>query len=139
MTRKTLLLWLLAVVVCVIAANWIGSSVMETVIHDPEWPAGLGKLSDVPKRYPPVVQSAAATKLVQLASAAGIQLRRDVNEEGTAEGWDERRAAMEEYIRTQLERSGNAIDLPPAEVVQWLTRNAAALDAIRDHLLSGAP
>lgn len=136
---KTLLLWLVALVVCVLAVNFIGSSVMETVTRDPEWPGGLGKLSEMPKRYPPVAESAAAKKLVRLASAAGIELRRGVNEEGTASGWDERRKAMQAYLSTQLERSGDAIDLPPAEVTQWLIRNAAALDAVRDHLLSGAP
>lgn len=106
------------------------------------WPGGLGRLDAVPKRFPVTEQSAGATKLVQLASAAQIDLA--VRERlGTAKPPDARfeaaRTAISDYVKTQFERSGDAIDAPPPPAAHYLAENEQALNAVRDHLLSGTP
>lgn len=81
-------------------------------------------------------QSADATKLVQLAAAADIELRPGAAHPNDAANL-ERREAFDRYLRAQLERSGDSIDAPPPAVAKYLADNAADIDAIRDHLLGG--
>ena len=109
-----------------------------------EWPANLGALDAVPKRYPAAEQSAGATRLVQLASGASIELRpRTKGNDITRRESDNRRSAVRksinDYIRVQFERSAHTIDAPPAPVAEYLAANNVPLDDTRDHLLSGAP
>lgn len=110
------------------------------------WPGDLGPLDSAPKRFPVAEQSAGATKLVQLASAAHIDLaprERRGNVAIASKPADANasavRAAIGEYVKTQFERSGDAIDAPPPLAEQYLAENEQALDAVRDHLLGGTP
>jgi hypothetical protein len=106
------------------------------------WPAHLGSLAEVPKRFPDTEQSEGATKLIALANAAHVDLAprvRSQTPETKRDPMQATRKAIGEYVQAQLERSGDAIDAPPPAVAQYLAENAAALDAIRDHVLSGAP
>lgn len=107
------------------------------------WPAKLGSLSEVPKRFPDTEQSEGATKLIALASAAHVNLaprnRSSSMPETKPDPMQATRKAIGEYVQTQLERSGDAIDAPPPAVADYLAENGAALDAIRDHVLSGVP
>ena len=91
---------------------------------------------DVPKRFPPAKDNAAATQLYTLATEADIDLRQHTRRGGMRE---ELRDEFIEYVRVQLERSGDTIDAPPAEVARYLTDKAVTLDQIRALALSGTP
>jgi len=141
---------LLSVVAVVILAfiGWLAflgyATRQEHRAADVGWPSSLGLLDEVPKRFPDAEQSAGATKLVQLASAAHLELRprERMGSVATPKPGDVNviaRKAIGEYVKTQFERSGDAIDAPPPPAAQYLAENEAALNAVRDHLLSGAP
>ncbi len=106
-----------------------------------EWPGNLGTLDEVPHRYPAAEQSAGATRLVQLASGANIDLKPRVKTDISRRESEARRSAVRkdisEYIKAQFERSGDAIDAPPPIVAEYLAAHAVPLDDTRDHLLSG--
>lgn len=134
---KTLLLWLALVVVGIGAALFFGRSRVETGTANRTWPLGLGVVADAPKRFPATKDNAAATKLIELAADAEIDLRPSRARRGGLSS--DLREALVEYVRVQLERSGDTIDAPTADVARYLTENATALDEIQKHALSGAP
>ena len=136
---KTLRIWLALVVLGIVAALYFGRSRVETGTTNRPWPLGLGVVADAPKRFPPVKENAAATRLVELAAKADVDLRRSGSRRGSGGVQEDLRDELAEYLRVQLERSGDAIDAPPADVARYLTENAATLDAIRTLALSGAP
>lgn len=136
---KTLRIWLALVVLGIVAALYFGRSRVETGTTNRPWPLGLGMVVDAPKRFPPAKENAAATRLVELAAKADVDLRRSSTRRGRGGVQEELRDEVIEYVRVQLERSGDAIDAPPAEVARYLTDNAATLDAIRALALSGTP
>ena len=145
---KKALLFTAAIVVIVL----VGSSCLYGYFATKEkraasvpWSAGLGSLDDAPRHFPLVTQSAGATKLVALASRAHIDMvpryhARDTDKamKPNEQGADVRKA-LGDYIKEQFERSGDAIDAPPPLAAHYLAENDAALNAVRDHLLSGAP
>jgi hypothetical protein len=131
---KTLGIWLALVVVGIGAALYFGRSRVETGTGNRPWPLGLGLVADAPKRYPATKDNAAAVKLIELARKADVDLRQSRR----MTGYEERRALMN-YVREQLERSGDAIDAPPADIAEQLEQHAAALDEIRAHVLSAGP
>jgi hypothetical protein len=130
---RTVLLWVIAIGALLAVALWIGFAVMTSMAADREWPAGLGKLTDAPKKNPPTWESESAEELVRLTAAAGIELRPGVRRSPLPASGEPRKA-LTDYVRAQLERSGDAIDAPPDAVAVWLAENAAPLDAVRDHL-----
>lgn len=133
---RTLWIWLGLVVLGIAAALFFGRSRVETGTANRPWPLGLGALSDVPKRFPLTKDNAAATQLYTLAADADIDVRQRARRAGMRE---ELRDEFIEYVRVQLERSGDTIDAPPADVARYLTDNAATLDQIRTLALSGTP
>jgi hypothetical protein len=133
---KTALLWLALVLVGIGAALYFGRSNFETGTADRPWPLGLGKTLDAPKHFPSTKDNEAAGKLVSLAAGVHIDLRPS---RGPRWGPDGRREDLTEYLRTQLERSSDVIDAPPAEIAEYLQENEARLDEILDHLLNGPP
>jgi hypothetical protein len=134
---KTLWLWLALVVLGIGAALYFGRSRVETGTVNRAWPLGLGVVADAPKRFPVTKDNAAATKLVELAADAEVDLRPSRARRGGMSS--DLREALIEYVQVQLERSGDAIDAPPSEVARYLADNAAALDEIKTHALSGGP
>jgi hypothetical protein len=136
---KTLWIWLALVVLGIAAALYFGRSRVETGTANRPWPLGLGVVGDVPKRFPVAKDNAAATQLVKLAAEAEVELRHSPRRRGMGHVREELRDAFAEYVRVQLERSGDTIDAPPSDVVRYLTANAAALDGIRTLALSGTP
>lgn len=133
----------LVLLVVVVIAGWLGframASVQENRAAEMQWPSNLGTLDEVPKRFPPTRQSEAATKLVQLAAVAGVELRprADAARAQATAKTTEIRKALGEYTKAQLERPGDAIEAPPPAVASYLATHEAALNAVRDHLLSG--
>jgi hypothetical protein len=136
---KPLWIWLALVILGIGAALFFGRSRVETGTANRPWPLGLGVVADAPKRFPPAKDNAAATQLVELAAAADVELRYSPGRRSRGGVREELRDAFTEYVRVQLERSGDTIDAPPAEVARYLTDNAAPLDRIRTLALSGAP
>lgn len=132
---KKALLFVVAVVVVVVGGwflAWRYYASTEAHAGKVAW-AGLGAVDSVPQRFPEGKQSAGATKLVSLASAVHIDFgSRSSASKPLVE-------AISNYLKTQLECGGDAIDAPPPLVAQYLADNEKALDAVRDHLLSGAP
>lgn len=134
---KTLWIWLALVAIGICAALFFGRSRVETGTAKRKWPLGLGLVSDAPKRFPAVKENAAAARLIELAANADVELRAsDWRRIGVSQ---DLREGFGDYLRVQLERSGDAIDAPPPDVVRYLTKNAAALDEIRTLVLSGGP
>ncbi len=145
---KKALLFVVAIIVLVVGGWFVALryyEAKETRAAQVAW-VGLGSVDATPQRFPDVKQSAGATKLVALASAAHIDMEpryraRDVNTQ-TKPAPDaqtiEVRKALGDYIKEQFERTGDAIDAPPPVAAHYLAENDAALNAIRDHILSGA-
>lgn len=107
-------------------------------VEEKDWPAGLGKLSSVPARYPDRQQNASADRLIVLAQAAGVDLRHDSRsrEERVAQVWVD----VRDYIRKEIEHAGVAPPDPlPESVVEYLTKHEAALAEVRQHLLTAPP
>ena len=132
---KTLFLWLALVIIGIGAALYFGRSRVQTGAADRPWPLGLGVTVDAPKRFPATKDNAPATKLLELAAKADVDLKQN------GERWsrDDDREALVAYLQVQLERSGDTIDAPPSDVAKYLTKNAAALDEIRALVLGGEP
>jgi hypothetical protein len=132
-------------IVGVVIVAWVALSAYSVVKMNraaaAPWPASLGTIDDVPARFTAAEQSASATRLVQLAAAANIDLKpRERNAPPrTAARPDPMRATVGDYVRKQLERSSDAIDAPPAAVAQRLAKDDAAISAVRNQLLSGPP
>jgi hypothetical protein len=135
---KALWIWLSLVILGIAAALFFGRSRVETGTANRPWPLGLGVVADAPKRFPPAKENAAATQLVELAAKAEVDLRHSPTRRGRGVR-EELRDAFAEYVRVQLERSGDAIDVTPPEVARYLTANVAPLDEIRTLALSGTP
>src|SRR5213075_2923865 len=105
--RKALLVLLpLAAAVYVASWFWAGDEVAAAAARP--WPAGLGTLAAVPRRYPPQHENEAARKLAKLAE------RFAANDAVTA------------YVRREIARGELTIAEPPA---------TGDLTAIRDLLL----
>ena len=142
--RKALLV--VVALVVIVVGGWFAVRAYATTRENRAaavaWPARLGSLADVPKRFPDTEQSESATKLIALASAAHVNLaprNRSSMPETKPDPMKAIRKDVGEYVKAQLQRSGDAIDAPPPAVAQYLAENAAALDAARDHILGGAP
>lgn len=136
---KPFRIWLALVIVGIALALYFGRSRVETGTANRPWPLGLGVVADAPKRFPPAKDNAAATQLVKLAADAEVELRYSRTRRNAGGVREELRDEFIEYVRTQLERSGDTIDAPPTEVARYLTENAAPLDEIRTLALSGTP
>lgn len=136
---KTRWIWLALVILGIGAALYFGRSRVETGTANRPWPLGLGVVADAPKRFPPAKDNAAATQLVKLAAEAETDLRPSRTRRGMGVVREDLREEFAEYVRVQLERSGDAIDAPPPDVARYLAENAAPLDEIRTLALSGTP
>lgn len=129
---KKLWIWLALVVTGIAAALFFGRSRVQQSVPNQPWPLALGPVSDAPKHFPSTKQNEPAARLVSLARNARVDLRA----EDEPRMLDDLGREFREYLRVQLERSGEAIDAPPSDVARYLTDNAATLDEIRTLVLS---
>ena len=144
---KKVVLSVVTIAILAVITIWAIGSAKSKEAAKHEWPANLGTLDEVPKRFPPAEQSAGATRLVQLASGANIDIKPKVKEDvprevsrREAEGKrSAQRKAINDYLRVQFERSGNEIDAPPPVAAEYLDSHRVPLDDTRDFLLSGTP
>src|SRR5687768_14341357 len=72
---KKIILSLFTIAVLGVITVWVIGSSRQKEAAQREWPGNLGTLDQVPHRYPAAEQSAGATRLVQLASGARIDLK----------------------------------------------------------------
>jgi len=139
---KKAVLWFVAVLVSVWALLYLGAGILDRSDRTHEWPNGLGSIDEVPKHFPDTEMSRGAVELARFAAPIGVNVK-PREKGGTADTagdpYDKVNVAVGDYLRAQLERPAMAIDPPPAEVGQFLDENAAAIDAVRDHLLHGQP
>jgi hypothetical protein len=141
MMKKTMLA-IVAILFAAWAGLWVGSTVMSRTHSSREWPAGLGRVQDVPSRYPTTTLSPGAAALMTLSAAAGIDLApRQLDERPAVDQavFEAIQKELSEWSGLQLAKTSGTIDDPPAAVVAYLTRYQSQLDAVRDHLLRGDP
>jgi hypothetical protein len=122
---------LVAVVVLVWSAgSLVASNGMERIGNE-TWPAGLGTLASVERRYPPQKTNDAARRMLALAKPLGI-----VFETRSGGDPDPLRKAIAEYLKAEHARGEAVIGEPPAEVTAFLAAHETEIDALRDHLLT---
>src|SRR5215212_1539797 len=117
--RKTAL-WLLVALVAGLALLYALAEVRIRDYEHREWPAGLGRITDVPRRFPATATNAAATKLTGLAKELEIDFRSGAREQPLPAI----RKDTTEYVRAQLKRSSGAIDAPPPAPAAHLAKHA---------------
>ncbi|HEV7921602.1 MAG TPA: hypothetical protein VGR02_12510 [Thermoanaerobaculia bacterium] len=130
----------LVIVVCIVivalAALWGYGLIAQNRAASEPWPAGLGALKDVPRRFPAHGATPAAKELVRLAAPLGIDLR--VPRPPLAK-FDPLRGPLSRYLKTEVERADAAIAAPPEVVARYLAAHGEELAAVRRQLLSAAP
>lgn len=100
------------------------SAIVLELAEDRRWPAGLGPLKDVPKRYPTHATSAAAHELTRLAAAVDAPL-----EDHSKKPPEALMKALKAYIETK----------PSDPIVEdYLMTHSSELRAIREYLLAHA-
>lgn len=93
------------------------------------WPANLGSLQDFESNYPKRDPSADALRLVELARPLGIDFTtRNAQQR-------EPHVAIATFVHAEQERGVVAIGEPLALVAEFMTKQAAPIDAMRDHIL----
>lgn len=105
------------------------------------WPNGLGSLATVPARYPErAAATSAALALTKLTVPLGVDITpREGRRKSAPTAYDKIKKPLHDYIEAQLVRPSNAIDDAPPAVAAYFAEHGAQLDAVRAHLLSGAP
>jgi len=125
------------IVLAVIVGVWVVGSIVAAGgmerIGEEQWPAGLGTLASVETRYPPQKTNDGARRLVALAAPLGISFQTSADKPEPV------RTAIGEYVKAEHGRADAAIGEPPAEVQTYLAAHETEIDALRDHLLHGAP
>ncbi len=106
-----------------------------------EWEQRLGSVEELLGRYPPRQANRSALEVEALSAALGIDI--------ATRGYEDRRRPTDEalaahktiktdlhiYLGRQLERADSKIAAPPDEVLAFVERSEANLDALRRHLL----
>src|SRR5437764_5753069 len=124
---------------------WIVATSMERSVASRAWPTGLEGLDSVPSRYPERdAETSAALALTRLTVPRGVDIAARVERQSrvappTRKEYDAIKTPLHDYIDAQLGRPSNAIDDAPSALVAYLADHRAQLDAVRAHLLSGAP
>jgi hypothetical protein len=128
------------VVALVAAIGWTAAVVFaqrgRSVEPRREWPLGLGAIDDVPKRYPAHETSRDAARLIELASAAGVELTPPyAAARGATAPVDAIRPLLSRYLDDQLTRVDDRIDAPPPEVAGYAAAHDTAIRGVAAYLL----
>jgi len=83
------------------------------------WPANLGTLETAPSHFIDAQPNAAGVQLTSMMALLNGDL-----------------AALNEYVKTELERRDVDIGAPPPQLARYLREHGAQLDFIRDHILA---
>ncbi|HVE71763.1 MAG TPA: hypothetical protein VNI54_10370 [Thermoanaerobaculia bacterium] len=96
-----------------------------------EWPDGLGRLEDFPKRFPTAQPTPAALRLIELGRPLGIEFT-----EKKKSAAPDVSKTIGEYVKAEQERGAVEIEPAPAEAVAFLDGHEREIDTLRDHLLT---
>lgn len=143
---KRVILILVALPLAAWALLWIVAMAKERSVATRPWPNGLETLDRVPARYPDrAAPTPAAAALVQLTAPLGVDIepregRRPIAPRPPArKEFDAIKVPLHDYIDAQLGRPSAAIDEAPPALAAYFAAHRAQLDAVRAHLLAGAP
>lgn len=142
---KKAILIIVAVPVVAWVLLWILAVSMERSIASRPWPNGLEGLDKVAARYPERnAETSAALALTRLSVPLGVDIVPRVERQSkatlpTRKEYDAIKKLLHDYIDAQLVRPSNAIDDAPPALAAYLADHRAQLDAVRAHLLYGAP
>ena len=142
---KKAILIVVAVPVVAWVLLWIVAASMQRSVASRPWPNGLEGLESVPARYPERnAETSAALALTRLTVPLGVDITPRVERQSrvtppTRKEYDAIKTPLHDYIDAQLGRPSNAIDDAPPALAAYLAEHRAQLDAVRAHLLSGAP
>jgi hypothetical protein len=109
------------------------------------WPNGLGGLDSVAARYPErAAATPAAVALTRLTVPLGVDItpradRKPGMPPPSRKDFDAIKMPLHDYLTKQVERPSTAIDDAPPAVAAYFDAHRAQLDAVRAHILSGAP
>jgi len=142
---KKAILIIIAVPVVAWVLLWIVAASMQRSVASRPWPNGLEGLESVPARYPERnAETSAALALTRLTVPLGVDITPRVEHQSKVvpparKDYDAFKTPLHDYIDAQLGRPSNAIDDAPPALAAYLADHRAQLDAVRAHLLSGAP
>ena len=111
-------------VVCVYALPWAAVSLMKRMYEPRPWPEHLGTIDAVAARFPDTDTNAAANRLADLFPSVETKPIRE---------------PLGEYNRVELERIGDQVQPPPANVADFIAQHDAAMNTVRDHILTAGP
>ncbi|HET8775887.1 MAG TPA: hypothetical protein VFP80_18965 [Thermoanaerobaculia bacterium] len=125
-------LWFLGIVSVValvlsVAAVVGAEAVWQRAGREP-WPVSMGTFDEIPARHPKHGPSAEALRLAELARPLGIDFE-NRNAKATAT-----ENAIRDFVDAERARGVVAIEAPPADIAQFLTEHAEAIDALGAHL-----
>lgn len=130
---RALILTIVSIICTIIVSVWLLYAI--TLVASParQWPAGLGTVDDVPRRYPDTKRNDTAQSLIALCDRLGFDL--------TPKG--KRRLpvqdALRDYVTAEAERTDMTFAAPPPVVASYLTAQQATLDETRTLLLAAPP
>jgi hypothetical protein len=131
-----ILLIVVVAVAVLLASAWMLGRAAQHRAEEQLWPAGLGALKDVPRRFPAHGATPAATALNRLVEPLGLDLIVLVRPELKH---DPRTVAVLQYAAAELERNETTISPPPAAVAGYFADHAEELAAVRRQALGGGP
>jgi hypothetical protein len=134
------------VAILVTAALWLGGRALyapsERGEEDAAWPYALGKLRDVPKRYPSVDLNTNAAEVIRLAEALEIDLAQETSGPPRPPRPSRPRTlrpVLRKYLLDSVNDVRAEVDAPPEAVTQFLAEHDGALAAVRAQLNANAP
>jgi hypothetical protein len=110
--------------------------------EDAVWPYDLGKLRDVPKRYPSVDLNTNAADVIRLAEALEIDLAQEANGPPPPPHPSRPRTlrpVMRKYLLDSVNDGREQVEAPPETLAQFLAEHQSALTAVRAQLNANAP
>ncbi len=110
--------------------------------EDATWAYGLGRLRDLPKRYPSHEASTNAVDVTRLAIDLEVDLAQEAGgapRPPRANPVRKLRPAIRTYLANAVHAPGDAGDGPPGEVAAFLAEHDAPLAALRAQLNANAP
>ena len=121
---KRTLIVIALVAVCLYGGAWAVVASMKQRYTPRPWPENLGTLDDASKRYRDTETNAAAGALTKLLPTIDIKTIKE---------------PLGDYYRAELERTGDQVQPPPANVAAFLAQHDVQMNAVRDHVLTAGP
>lgn len=119
-------------------AVWGVAEAMDRRELQAQWPAGLGTIDSVLKRFPRRQTNAAATKLVQWAAPLGIDFRNRRQQDEPLIAAKEMNTVSEllrGYVTAEAQSKESVILTPPVALSRYLDGHWVQIGVLRDHLL----